>query len=89
MAQGHTYSFIEGERVSRITTSYFVYPKCFIPHHKSSRCCNIHLLPILRKKTHQVQTRVKENSLLIKVTLGGALVTNVDHITLLFVLSYK
>jgi len=41
------------------------------------------------KKTHQVQTRVKENSLLIKVTLGGALVTNVDHITLLFVLSYK
>jgi len=42
-----------------------------------------------KKKTHQVQTRVKENSLLIKVALGGAPITNADHITLLFVLSYK
>ena len=90
MAQGHTYSFIKVGRVSCITTSYFVYPKCvFIPHHESSRYCNIHLLPILRKKTHQVQTRVKENSLLIKVALSGAPITNADRITLLFVLSYK
>jgi len=41
------------------------------------------------KKTHQVQTRVKENSLLIKVALSGAPITNADRITLLFVLSYK